>query len=135
MLSVCFSRLHHHGGDEDLTAVIDSTSRLSLRRSWLKKHRSQRAVSKLIHEKCGRKRCASTRDNRSPERIVKQRLFKHSGELQTGLRQESVHQEPMRKITGLSLSVSTFCIKFGNQGPRVWRKNGEHRIQVGWSPV
>ncbi len=28
---------------------------------------------------------------------------------------------------------SKFCLSFGNQGPRVWRKR--HRIHVAWSPV
>ncbi len=30
---------------------------------------------------------------------------------------------------------SKFCISFGNQGPRVWRKVGKLRAQVAWSPV
>ncbi len=30
---------------------------------------------------------------------------------------------------------SKFCISFGNQGPRVWRKGGEALAQVAWSPV
>ncbi len=31
---------------------------------------------------------------------------------------------------------SKFCISFGNQGPRVWRKGGEaHIAQVAWRPV
>ncbi len=30
---------------------------------------------------------------------------------------------------------SKFCISFGNQGPRVWRKSGEAHIHVAWSPV
>ncbi len=30
---------------------------------------------------------------------------------------------------------SKFCISFGNQGPRVWRKGGEAHSQVAWSPV
>ncbi len=70
----------------------------------------------------------------------------------SGLKLESVHQESPRsdvfrkrttkpllnqrqrqkhltwaveKRTGLLLSESKFCISFGNQGPRVWRKSGE----------
>ncbi len=30
---------------------------------------------------------------------------------------------------------SKFCISFGNQGPRVWRKVEKLRAQVAWSPV
>ncbi len=30
---------------------------------------------------------------------------------------------------------SKFCILFGNQGPRVWRKSGEAQNHVAWSPV
>ena len=48
---------------------------------------SQSAVSKHINrklsgrEKCGRKRCTSSRDDRSLERIVRKRPFKSVGEL------------------------------------------------------
>ena len=48
---------------------------------------SQIALPKHIHRKlserrkCGIKRCTSNRDNRSPERIVKQRLLKNVLEL------------------------------------------------------
>ncbi|KAJ7316914.1 hypothetical protein JRQ81_003076, partial [Phrynocephalus forsythii] len=71
---------------------------------------SQIAVSKYINrklcgrEKCGRKRCTSSKDDRSLERIVRKRPFR-SG--------------PKFLFSG----ETNFCITFGTQGPRVWRKN------------
>ncbi len=103
-------------------------------------------------KKCGRKRCTTNRENHSLMRIVKQNRFKNLGELHkewTGSR----HQEPphtrvkefgysccQRRLTWakekknwtvaqwskvLFSDESKFCISFGNQGPRVWRKGGE----------
>ncbi|KAL0154118.1 hypothetical protein M9458_050577 [Cirrhinus mrigala] len=40
----------------------------------------------------------------------------------SGLKLESVHQESPRSDV---FRKSKFCISFGNQGPRVWRKSGE----------
>ncbi len=69
-------------------------------------------------KRCGRKKCTSNRDNRTLERIVKQNPFKNVGE---------IHKEwtaaEWSKV--MFSDESTFCISFGNQGPRVWRKRGE----------
>ncbi len=106
-------------------------------------------------KKCGRKRCTTNRENRSLMRIVKQNRFKNLGELhkewiETGVKASratthrrvkefgySCHQ---RRLTWakekknwtvaqwskvLFSDESKFCISFGNQGPRVWRKGGE----------
>ena len=61
---------------------------------------SQSAVSKHINRKlsgrakCGRKRCTSSRDDRSLERIVRKRPFKSVGELHKDWTEAGVHQQP-----------------------------------------
>ncbi len=106
-------------------------------------------------KKCGRKRCTTNRENHSVMRIVKQNLFKNLGELhkewtEAGVKASRVttHRRVdefgyscrQRHLTGakqkknwtvaqwskvLFSDESKFCISFGNQGPRVWRKGGE----------
>ncbi len=115
-------------------------------------------------KKCGRKRCTTNRENRSLMKIVKQNRFKNLGELhkqwtEAGVKASratthrrvkefgySCHQ---RRLTWakekknwtvaqwskvLFSNESKFCISFGNQGPRVWRKGGEAH-SPSWSPV
>ncbi len=106
-------------------------------------------------KKCGRKRCTTNRKNRSLMRIVKQNRFKNLGELhkewtEAGVKasratthrcvKEFGYSCRQRRLTWakekknwtmaqwskvLFSDVSKFCISFGNQGPRVWRKGGE----------
>ncbi len=106
-------------------------------------------------KKCGRKRCTTNRENRSLMRIVKQNIFKNLGELhkewtETGVKasRATTHRRVkefgyscrQRRLTWakkkknwtvalwskvLFSDESKFCISFGNQGPRVWRKGGE----------
>ncbi len=106
-------------------------------------------------KKCGRKRCTTTRGNRSLIRIVKQNRFKNSGELhkewtEAGVKASRVATHRRVKEFGYSCrqrrftwakekknwtvaqwskvlfsDESKFCISFGNQSPRVWRKGGE----------
>ncbi len=108
-------------------------------------------------KKCGRKRCTTNRENRSLMRIIKQNRFKNLGELhkewtEAGVKASratthrrveefcySCHQRRLiwakekknwtvaqwSKV--LFSDESKFCISFGNQGPRVWRKGGEAR--------
>ncbi len=105
-------------------------------------------------KKCGRKRCTTNQKNRSLMRIVKQNRFKNVGELhkewtETGIKASratthirvkelgySCHQRPLTWAKEKNWTVaqwskvlfsdeSKFCISFGNQGPRVWRKGGE----------
>ncbi len=109
-------------------------------------------------KKCGRKRCTTNRDNRSFMRIVKQNRFKNLAELhkewtEAGVKasiatthrrvREFGYSCRQRRLTWakekknwtvaqwskvLFSDESKFCISFGNQGPRVWRKAGEaHR--------
>ncbi len=106
-------------------------------------------------KKCGRKRCKTNRENRSLMRIVKQNRFKNLGELhkewtEAGVKasratthrrvEEFGYSCRQRRLTWakekknwtvaqwsnvLFSDESKFCILFGNQGPRVWRKGGE----------
>ncbi len=132
---------------------------------------SQSSVSKHIireakgRKRCGRKKCTSNRDNRTLERIVKQKPIQKCGEIHkewtaagvsasrttTHRRMQDmgfrVHVKPLlnnrqrqkrlawakdkKDWTAAEWSKvmfsdeSKFCISFGNQGPRVWRKRGE----------
>ncbi len=106
-------------------------------------------------KKCGRKRCTTNRENCSLMRIVKQNRFKNLGELhmewtEAGVKasRATTHRRVkefgyscrQRRLTWakekknwtvaqwskvLFSDESKFCISFGNQGPRVWRKGGE----------
>ncbi len=105
-------------------------------------------------KKCGRKRCTTNQENLSLMRIVKQNRFKNLGELhkewtEAGVKASRATTHRRVKKFGYSycqrhltwakeknwtvaqwskvlfLDESRFCISFGNQGPRVWRKGGE----------
>ncbi len=106
-------------------------------------------------KKCRRKRCTTNRENRSLMRIVKQNRFKNLGELhkewtEAGVKASRATTHRRVKEFGCSCRQrhltwakekknwtvaqwskvlfsheSKFCISFGNQGPRVWRKCGE----------
>ncbi len=114
---------------------------------------SQSSVSKHVNrtlsgrKKCGRKRCTTNRENHSLMRIVKQNRFKNLVEFhkEYSCRIPLVklllnHRQRQRRLTWakekknwtvaqwskvLFSDESKFCISFGNQGPRVWRKGGE----------
>ena len=135
---------------------------------------SQSSVSKHINRqakgrnKCGRKNCTSSRDNRALERIVTRNPFKNVGEIHkewtaAGVSASRTTTKRRMKDMGFSCRFpcvkpllnkkqrkkrlawakdkkdwtaaewskvmfsdeSKFCISFGNQGPRVWRKSGE----------
>ncbi len=106
-------------------------------------------------KKCGRKRCTTNRENRSLMRIVKQNRFKNLGELhkewtEAGVKASRATTHRHVKEFGYSCrqrhltwakekknwtvtqwskvlfsDENKFCISFGKQGPRVWRKGGE----------
>ncbi len=108
-----------------------------------------------VRKKCGRKRCTTNRENHSLMRIVKQNRLKNLGELykewtEAGVKasratthrrvEEFGYSCRQRRLTWakekknwtvaqwskvLFSDESKFCISFGNQGPRVWRKGGE----------
>ncbi len=101
------------------------------------------------------KRCTTNRENRSLMRIVKQNRFKNLGELHKEWTEAGVktsRSTTHRRVKGFGYSCrlryltwakekknwtvaqwskvlfsdeSKFCISFGNQGPRVWKKGGE----------
>ncbi len=115
-------------------------------------------------KKCGRKRCTTNRENRSLLRIVKQNRFKNLGELhkewtEAGVKASRVTTHRRVKEFGYSCrqrhltwakeknnwtvaqwskvlfsDESNVYISFGNQGPRVWRKE-KLIAQVAWSPA
>ncbi len=74
---------------------------------------SQSAVSKHLNrelsgrKKCGRKRCTTSRENRSLMRIVKQNRFKNF--TRNGLRLGSRHQEPPH--TDVSRNLATVVVR------------------------
>ncbi len=77
---------------------------------------SQSAVSKHVNrmlsgrKKCGRKRCTTNRENRSPMMIVKQNRFKNFGELhKEWTKAGSRHQEPPH--TDVSRNLATVVIR------------------------
>ncbi len=104
---------------------------------------------------CERKRCTTNQENCCLMRIVKQNRFKNLGELhkewtEAGVKasRATTHRHVkefgyscrQRRLTWakekknwtvaqwskvLFSDESKFCISFGNQGPRVWRKGGE----------
>ncbi len=116
---------------------------------------SQSAVSKHVNRKLsGRRRCTTNWENRSLTRIVKQNRLKNLGELHKEWTEAGVKASRVtthRRLKEFSYSCrqrrltwakeknwtvaqwskvlfsdeNKFCISFGNQGPRVWRKGGE----------
>ncbi len=106
-------------------------------------------------KKCGRKRCTTNRLYHSLMKIVKQNRFKNLGELHKEWTEAGIKASratPNRRVKEFGYSCrqrrltwakekknwtvaqwskvlfsdeSKFCISFGNQGPRVWRKGGE----------
>ncbi len=116
-------------------------------------------------KKYWRKRCTTNRENRSLMRIVKQNRFKNLGELhkewiEAGVKvsratthrrvEEFGYSCRQRRLTWakekknwtvaqwskvLFSDESKFCISYGNQGPRVWRKGGEAHSPSAGRPV
>ncbi len=106
-------------------------------------------------KKCGRKRCTTNRENHSLMRTVKQSWFNNLDELhkewtEAGIKASRASTHRRVKEFGYSCrqrrlnwgkekknwtvaqwsevlfsDESKFCISFGNQCPRVWRKGGE----------
>ncbi len=113
---------------------------------------SKHVNRKLSGRKKWKKKMHNQRENRSLMRIVKQNRFKNLVELhkewtEAGVKasRATTHRRvkefcPQRRLTSakekknwtvaqrsklLFSDESKFCISFGNQGPRVWRKGGE----------
>ncbi len=148
--------LHKEGKPQTLIAKEAGCSQ-----SAVSKHVNRKLSGR---KKCGRKRCTTNRENRSLMRIVKQNRFKNLGELhkewtEAGVKASRATTHRRVKEFGYSCyqcltwakekknwtvaqwskvlfsDESKFCISFGNQGPRVWRKGEKLIAQVAWSPV
>ncbi len=139
--------LHKEGKTQNVIAKEAGCSQSSV-----SKHINREAKGR---KRCGRKKCTSNRDNRTLERIVKQNPFKNMGEIHkewTAAEVSSSRTTMHRRMQDMGFSCripcvkpllnnkdwtaaewskvmfsdeSKFCISFGNQGPRVWRKRGE----------
>ncbi len=139
--------LHKEGKPQTLIAKEAGCSQ-----SALSKHVNRKLSGR---KKCGRKRFKTNLENRSLMRIVKQNRFKNLGELhkewtEAGVKASRATTHRRVKEFGYSCrqrhltwakekknwtgakwfkvpfsDESKFCISFGNQGPRVWRKGGE----------
>ncbi|KAI2661075.1 Transposable element Tc3 transposase [Labeo rohita] len=150
------------GKTADLTVVqktiIDTLHKESKPQTFIAKEAgcSQSAVSKHVNRKLsgrkkfGRKRCTTNRENHSLERLVKKNRFKNLGELhkewtEAGVKASRATTYRRVKEFGCSCRIplvkpllnhrqheSKFCISFGNQGPRVWRKGGEAHSPTGF---
>ncbi len=152
------------GKTDDLTVVqktiIDTLRKEGKPQTFIAKEAgcSQSAVFKHVNRTLsGRKRCTTSRENRSLMRIVKQNRFKNLGELhkewtEAGVKASRATTHRCVKEFGYSChqrcltwakekknwtvaqwskvlfsDESKFCISLRNQGPRVWRKGGEAR--------
>ncbi len=139
--------LHKEGKPQTFTVKEAGCSQ-----SAVSKHINRKLIGR---KKCGRKRCTTNRENRCLMRIVKQNRFKNLGELhkkwtESGVKASRATTHRRVKEFGYSCrqrhltwakekknwtvaqwskflfsDESKFCISFGNQGPRVWRKGGE----------
>ncbi len=151
--------LHKEGKPQTFIAKETGCSQ-----SVVSKHVNRKLSGRKKH---GRKRCTTNRENRSLMRIVKQNRFRNLGELhkewtEAGVKASRVTTNRRVKEFGYSCrqrrltwakkkkwtvaqsskvlfsDESKFCISFGNQGPRVWRKGGRVEkliAQVAWSSV
>ncbi len=146
MVSVWFT-LHKEGKPQTFIAKEAGCSQ-----SAVSKHVNRKLSGR---KKCGRKSCTTNRENRSLMRIVKQNRLKNLDELhkewtEAGVKasRATTHRRVkefgyscrQRRLTWaeekknwtvalwskvLFSDESKFCISFGKQGPRVWRKGGE----------
>ncbi|KAI2664744.1 Transposable element Tc1 transposase [Labeo rohita] len=124
------------GTTADLTVVqktiIDTLHKEGKPQTFIAKESgcSQSAVSKHINrklsgrKKCGRKRCTTNRENRSLERLPLLNHRQRQRRLTWANEKKKWTVAQWSKVVFFS-DESKFCISFGNQGPRVWRKGGE----------
>ncbi len=139
--------LHKEGKPQTLIAKEAGCSQSAVSKHVNRKLRGRK--------KCETKRCTTNRENRIIMRIVKQNRFKNLGELhkewtEAGVKASRATTHRRVKEFGYSChqrrftwakekknwtvvqwskvlfsDESKFCISFGNQGPRVWRKGGD----------
>ncbi len=148
--------LHKEGKTQTFTAKEAVCSQ-----SAVSKHVNRKFSGR---KKCGRKRCTTNRENRSIMRIVKKKLIQEFGWTSQGMDWgwgQGIKSTTHRRVEEFGYSCrqrrlnwtkkkknwtvaqwskvlfseeSKFCISFGNQVPRVWRKGGEAH-STSWSPV
>ncbi|KAL0153139.1 hypothetical protein M9458_051560 [Cirrhinus mrigala] len=144
------------GKTADLTAVqkaiIDTlkqegktqkeiSERIGCSQSAVSRHLSGKSVGR---KKCGRKRCTTRRGDRTLRKIVEKDRFQTLGDLrkqwtESGVEtsratvyrcvQEMGYRCRIPQWSKVLFSdESKFCMSFGNQGARVWRKTGEREM-------
>ncbi len=100
---------------------------------------SQSSMSKHINreakgrKRCGRKKCTSNRDNRRMQDMgfscripcVKPLLNNRQRQKRLAWAKDKKDWTAAEWSKVMFSDESKFCISFGNQGPRVWRKRGE----------
>ncbi|KAJ7324895.1 hypothetical protein JRQ81_017915, partial [Phrynocephalus forsythii] len=133
---------------EEKPQKVQNAKEVGCSQSAVSKHINRKLCGR---EKCGKKRCTSSRGDRSLERIVRKRSFKSVGDFHKEWTKAGVSASrttTQRHILDMSFKChitlvkpllnivahwsrvlfsdeSNFYISFGNQGPSVWKKNGE----------
>ncbi len=135
--------------------IIDTLHKEGKPQTLIAKEAVHRVLYPSMLTESGRKRCTTNRENCGLMKIVKQNRFKNLGELhkqwtEAGVKEPRATTHRRIKEFGYSCrqrrltwakekknwtvahwskvlfsDESKFCISFGNQGPRVWRKGGE----------
>ncbi|KAL0203316.1 hypothetical protein M9458_001334, partial [Cirrhinus mrigala] len=126
------------GKTADLTVVQKTTTDTlhkegKTQKSSVSKHINREAKGR---KRCGRKKCASNRDNRTLERIVKQNPFKNVGEIHKDASRTTTH----RRMQDMGFSCRIPCVKpFLNnrqcQKRLAWAKDKKDWIAAEWSKV
>uniref|UniRef100_A0A9J8B003 HTH cro/C1-type domain-containing protein n=1 Tax=Cyprinus carpio carpio TaxID=630221 RepID=A0A9J8B003_CYPCA len=143
------------GKTADLTALKregktqkEISERIGCSQSAVSRHLSGKSVGR---KKCGKKCCTTRRGDRTLRKIVEKDRFQTLGDLrkqwtETGVEtsRATVHRRVLlnQKQRQKRLTLATekqhwtvaqwskvkFCMSFGNQGARVWRKTGEKEM-------
>uniref|UniRef100_A0A9J7Z0I6 Transposase Tc1-like domain-containing protein n=1 Tax=Cyprinus carpio carpio TaxID=630221 RepID=A0A9J7Z0I6_CYPCA len=130
------------------------SERISCSQNAVSRHLSGKSVGR---KKCGKKRCTTRRGDRTLRKIVEKDRFQTLGDLrkqwtESGVEtsRATVHRrvllnqkQQQKRLTWatekqhwtvaqwskvLFSDESKFCMSFGNQGARVWRKTGEKEM-------
>uniref|UniRef100_A0A9J8A8J4 HTH cro/C1-type domain-containing protein n=1 Tax=Cyprinus carpio carpio TaxID=630221 RepID=A0A9J8A8J4_CYPCA len=130
------------------------SERIGCSQSAVSRHLSGKSVGR---KKCGKKCCTTRRGDRTLRKIVEKDRFQTLGDLQKQWTESGVEtsratvhrrvllnqKQRQKRLTWatekqhwtvaqwskvLFLDESKFCMSFGNQGARVWRKTGEKEM-------
>ena len=133
------------GKTADQKAIIDTlkregktqkeiSERIGCSQSAVSRHLSGKSVGR---KKCGKKRCTTRRGDRTLRKIVEKDRFQTLGDLrkqwtESGVEtsRATVHRrvQEMGYRCRIPQVKPQFCMSFGNQGARVWRKTGEKEM-------